>query len=768
MTHDYVKLQNKIIISFEDGTIYIEGIKQHNTLTPSECRVLKCYLDNSPAIVTWDELIKKVWLDMTGVWDHARLPVLQKFHSEIKKKCGLKEKLVKKCDQIGYKLNPIIKFEWVETFSLRTLSPNDIFIKPEHYIHPLEWISELNKNAFKYTNVHVISGERGIGKTDLARKKIELLNKLQKPTLLIIDNYDNENSYKEELSENSKIYRALRDTGCHILLTSKVDLNSCFGLHQTKLSHLPFSSLCDLFLQIADNIEEDNIEVMVKELVGKYLCYNTYLVRLSAKLTATRTISEILFAFQNMNAGSIDDPIDGKNQDENSLIEHYKLLFNISSIVTHPQKCHLLYAMALLPPDGIPYNEFFESAFDFSEALNYKYIFKALYKSFWVNLKQKQVSLHPLIREILAQQQLPFNATYIIKYIEKLNENLCYETYSPGLSENIKRGLSACDIIKRWGVINIETCCLFANITSVYDIIDYKDLVYSYGKFSISCLNSINKDYCSNYELLKLARAYNIAGYAILHAYNKPDSTTLSESALLTADSIISYLRNTEINVDKLYTLNQGNIAALYLVKKEYNKALCIHEKNKNFRNYLLQKEPTCDNKRLLAASYKGIATTYYYLSKCTDLQHEMLLRESFKYHTIAMQYYEESYKSEYHLDIAIINNRRTGTALSLFKYLENDERIKLGTELLAQTKTALKYLCNMQPLNNMEIELTIHNISSILEMLKISNALNQKMSIDIAEIISYIKKINTTKKNQWLQILMPFLNQEKSKGGRT
>ena len=296
--------------------------------------------------------------------------------------------------------------------------PNDVFVLPDHFIVPQAPLKYLLDTAFQDSNIHVISGQRGMGKSELARcfsriccestscrdklkynavvwtaysekgledtisklsysgkavdnqlcsDKLRLLSEMKKPCLLVVDNYDNELSFSEELSSSSPVYKELLQCGCHILFTSKVNLSGCYAVRQTEIPPLPEDYLHSLFWELSSEEDTEDNRKKAAELIEKYLDRNTYLVILAAKLTETASLDDILHAFKNLSIAQMADPIsaekDGTKQLSASLFSQYKMMFNLSSVQDDLRKTRLLYNLALLPIDGMPYSDFFSSSF---------------------------------------------------------------------------------------------------------------------------------------------------------------------------------------------------------------------------------------------------------------------------------------------------------------------------------------------------------------------------------------------------------------------
>ena len=198
----------------------------------------------------------------------------------------------------------------------------------------------------------------------------------------------------------------------------------------------------------------------------------------------------------------------------------------------------------------------------------------------------------------------------------------------------------------------------------------------------------------------------------------------------------------------KLYTINQGDIAALFIVKKDYNKALKIHTKNRRFREHLLKQENTKENQRLLAASYKGIGTVYYYLSEKYTVHTKELLIKSYENQSLATYWYKQVYFPNYHLDIAISYNRKIGTAIKLASFLDSKEKRKVVVDSIEQLTRAITYLCSMQPPNLAELNNAVKNLLQLAKILQsiglLENSIIKQLLISAQTITPISPELNT------------------------
>ena len=749
-------------------------------------------------VLTYNAIAYAIWDEK---WDYDRKESLKIILRDLRRVIGSETiKSVKKagyyldCDLTEITEEPIEREEdgannckiGTETrkasdLSIVTLTEDELFIEPYNYIYPETWINQLKKDAFKNRQrVHVISGERGIGKTELARcyakecyecgtfknvvctsyisqglaqtieylpctgmeesintydLKRDLLNKLDGSTLIIIDNYDSIENINQELSVNSKVLKDLKDAGCYTLITSRVELHNYTKINNTTIKPLNTDALVDLFFSVAD-YQSDDDEGYARELIEKYLNNNTYLVRLAAKLTRTKDIKEVIHAFKSHSVSSIDDPIKGKNLNSASMMEQYKLLFDLSEVARDTKKCELLYCMALLPAEGMLYEDFFNSSFNREEKSEYKIAFAQLEDSFWTVLQSKKVMLHPMIREMILEKPFVFHESMLSCYLAYLIPALQLDSYKDNLEELIRRGIGAAEALEKLEISGFNAGLLFAALSSICDLVDYdnnneiyesrESLVYKYAKKAIIILKEVSDSVNDDDEVFKLAWAFNNAGYAILHDKRSNDSIKYAEESLRCSKNNINKISNKQdISVRKLYTCNQGDIAALYLMKEDYDRALKIHSENKAIREDLLKEEDSKYTKRLLAASYKGIATAEYYIAKNDHIHKVEHLRKSVSNHLKAIHCYEEAHYPKYDLEIAIAVNRYSGSVLALLQYLDTENRSNYAKEAIAMLKDAINYLLSMRITMKKELA------DSVEKLVKFSNVLLQEASMD-------------------------------------
>lgn len=778
-------LDNKTVINFKTREIRVNGKPKEEKLSNTHIKVLKWLLDAYPRVAYFADY--KELADGHRDWHNGDVHTIRTRINELNQICELEDKKItnrKETGVDGYQFNSEITFEWKNDFTLETLQLEDIFRRPEQYIEPEEWLEELFTNAFLKSKVHVISGERGLGKTDLARcfaekcmlkdgrrsdlkfcnviftsylqqglketiallkcvgeseeeesfeQKINFLNHMEKPTLLIIDNYDNEEMFREELTEKSEVYRKLLDTECHILFTSKVNMINCNGVYQTKLNHFPLEVLLKLFFNLA---EEEESQEKAADLIENYLLSNTYLVRLAAALMKTRTIDEMVQALQSLRINEITEPIYGRDYNEKTIFEHFSELFNLSGFASNKTKCRILYTLSLLPLEGIGYKDYFEMAFSAEEQAEMQREFNLLKDTFWVFLKHRKVSLHPVVREMIVQKGIPFQYEYIKSYVKALNNQLFFRTYTTDMTSVMKMGVAACEIMYKMQIENLDMASILATLSSNHDILGNKELSYQYGMKAYQMLEQVDEKKLEDEQLYCLAQAYNLTGYAVLHVYKKKDSMEYAEKALKKASGIIRMIKKEDEKKKQLFTTNQGDLAALNIVKKDYQKAFEIHYENVEFRKEMLEEYPEQDYEKMIAASYKGMGTALFYLSRQNVEQRELLLQKSYQYHCQSVEYYEKAYVPEYHFDIMVAENRCVGTLCQLLEYLPKEKLNSTLLDAMERMDRAVAYSFQMDTRNEDELQNSLKNVKKLLEKMWQEDLVDESFLEKYAELL--------------------------------
>ena len=575
-------------------------------------------------------------------------------------------------------------------------------------------------------------------------KKIKLLSELpqeNKPALLLIDNYDSSN-YKSELCEGSRVFEQIRGTGCHIVITSRNNLDSqtCYGSDQTVLTPLKISELVKMFKKHADIKSDDtDKDKEIERIIEEDLKSNTYLVVLAAHLVSTSSLDEVSKLFKNHNIADSDEPIEGRGTNDKTIFEHLSELFDFSNVFDSEEKRRIFYNLSLIDISGMSCQNFFENTIDGIDYTNFRIHLNELADCFWIfkdgKKKNANITMHPLVRDLMLCKKDDFKYEYVKKYVEYLNDRSYFRTYDEKLSEAIDVGTDAIEVLDillsdEDKKNETDFACLVAKTASNFDIIRDIPTAYEYAIKAVSLLNQIDIEKLSDYQLYDMALSYNIAGYAILHnkeaeGYTKKALDTLGKVSGLLEKRSDKTQKNLDVEI--LKTTNLGNIAAIHAKINDYETMKKMHMENREYREELLE-DCNDDEKKLLyiklADSCKGVGTAYYYLAneKYTAGENDVAkkyLENSIEHHQEAVDNYNNAYGDIYHFQIAVAQNRKVGAIIQLYNYfpeLRQDEEI---TKAIGEMKEAKIYLENMKRQNNSELKNCEDNLNKLKSLLK-------------------------------------------------
>ncbi len=601
-----------------------------------------------------------------------------------------------------YSLNAkeIIKYPLYTDLTLKavylqgTSDSNAIYLSPETYIEPQEALNSLKRDAFREKNIHMITGPRGIGKTELAQCFIRhciqnnlslkenhynsiytvkyckslsytiahmdcdrldfqhkdiynwrlnmdfLMNRAPKPCLLLIDNYNNPNARKE-FSLNNEVYKALRESKCDILITSQISLKNNYDIPTTEMFPLPADALYQLFC--ADSSLSEIIlakeEEKIKRFIQDSLYANTYLVKLFAGLAQTRNLDEMIAAFNEMNVHCFTESLEIMKDnviEEDSLISLFNKMMRLSDIWQSDDFKQILTNLALLPLDGIEYSKFFSIAFEGEDTARMQAVFNQLRKTYWCFLKDRKVCLHPLIRELILTQMVPEDLHLIQPFVNSIIRINRLEVFTPILPQVLLLALSSQQALEVIDPVwqDKNSALLLSSIASNYDLLR-NDATYSYAKKALLQLNALQINKEDNFDM---AFYFNTVGYSLLHAYQEVDSLVLAKTAFLKAEALLSDCRNeedTSLKVRLLLSKVHSNMGAAAAQEEDYNTALDYHKETYHERTVLMAQWASEELSRLTAVACRCIATDYYKWSKHIkgDAQVRFCLDQSMNYH---------------------------------------------------------------------------------------------------------------------------------------
>ena len=645
------------------------------------------------------------------------------------------------------------------TFSRHVDDPRGAFPMPEHYVHRKEFMNDLLTTAFNDSKTLFLTGDRGIGKSlfaksyalqcaqgdearaeyqyehiiwttydvagiyatisslpctenivgDLFTTKIAMMKELSQagksPCLLIVDNFDFENteSLLNELKSNA--FSDLIKTGWYILFTTKNNMGKITfsSIREKTLPPLSLSELKTLFHNTLNSsnskLEDDKLTILIET----YLKNNTYLVSLAAGLcdtllevnceTLDDALDYIIQAFKKLNVSGVGGSFSGeKDGNKQTFMEHYKTMFALSNIQDDKDKMRFLYNLACVPISGVNRISFFKDAFPEEEREKMRNTCNELISSRWVIYEKENnvLSLHPMVREIIKESAMPVD--FVTRYICALNKKSRSAEFSSILHmvEFLKATYQILDD-RNWKGESKEAflnyCCLASLISCHFDTLHgFKKEAYVFGCRAIELLDQYVSQYGSlcDMEKMALAESYNDCGYAILHyipfqkkqeQHDEAKKTfqiaydNIKKAEKIVGKSDVSLLNEeTDFKLALVQTSVQGNLAACHYALEEHPEGIAIHKCELAYRQKLsivfaLDKDKQQKIRTIIGNSHKGVATGLFHIGrKYNDF---VKLYQSYSYHQEASKFYDTE-KVNHNLLIAQI--RMLGTIVELIQ----------------------------------------------------------------------------------------------------
>ena len=629
-------------------------------------------------------------------------------------------------------------------------------------------------------NLFVLSGEAGIGKSELARafiqdcmradaperlcyrkvlwttfdrnfkttvetlpcdslsltrafdRRIDALRNLPGPKLLVIDNVDT--IEEQDLNFNNPILQKLFSTDCHILLTSKIDLA---GYHPAVRQHIvqPIGTdqLTRLFFNKCKYIGEDQTAA-VEDLIENYLCSNTYLTVLAAGISEWHSVAEIKAHFDALKISKMDMSYvfshkHGSDPEVLSLFEHFCHLFQLAKLDKR-QKILLLH-LALLPIGGVPVKWLFKYAFDDStipQANKDLLFFRQHYFCFITNKDgQPWIRIQPMLREVILRSSwAPGDKDYIHRYLSGLIHKLDLPYYHSELPQVLQASTAAAAALRimpdnflNSGKMPLYTQ-LLNQIVSVFDILKDNASIEAYVDEAILWLDKVQPQMWTwekdRKDILRYLTACNNLAYPLSHIGRTDASDTLYRTA-------IDIIRRHQAKAldDSAFIVKASkiynNLGANYAKAGDYQKALSIHMEVLDHRRQY--SDAIADRQALLAASHKAVGTDLYHLND---------FAESFSYHTQAVSLYHDTFGRD-SLEYITALIRMIGAGIG-------SGRKECYAQWLSQLTCGLQYL---QSIEFVESEV-VYAINHAANMIGQVNTLQEEGAIILQIALSFPK----------------------------
>ena len=235
--------------------------------------------------------------------------------------------------------------------------------------------------------------------------RIRVLNGLGRDTVLIMDNFDDENTRLVEMMSSSD-FKLLCSITPHIMITTRYSFLS--GSNTFEISPLKDTVLLTLFDR--DLVNADNKTLL--DIMHAVDCH-TMTVSIIAKAMSDPfsplDASKILKALKYTNLSAISDSIvsdKDREYKERSIYSHLKALFNISSLSL---TAHQVLKYSVIIPIGGLDSKFFFACLSEPE----KTAFKIIVERGWLTCdKVGLLHIHPLVRELCINELHPLESDF--------------------------------------------------------------------------------------------------------------------------------------------------------------------------------------------------------------------------------------------------------------------------------------------------------------------------------------------------------------------
>ena len=519
--------------------------------------------------------------------------------------------------------------------------------------------------------------------------------------LLIVDNLD---ITPEKFEQDQETLEELLELELCVFFISRSSLAAWFGGNSMELTPMDRGQLRTLFHGISRERYTQEA-ARADRLIQIGLQDNTYLTVLTATLLLQLGNFDVLEnALLTEGVGTLRETVSAKKDEKirnGTLMDHFKTLYTLGNL--NQQQKSLLLALCLIPAGGMDRRLFLERVGGTGEERNrMERVMAELEKSFWVIRTGDEVSLHPMVRELVLEE--PIVGRPLRNYVEATAQALYSREYEKRLLPQLYLADVAWSVIKKQKLEIPETAFLVAQIASTWDTLtDYKASFIG-SKQALPLLDRVQRQFRDADGLYWLALCYNVTGFALNHT-KTDEAAILAEKALQMAEDLVeqglahpSLTEKSEEDLLVLRTKVHSNMAARSINIGAYEEALRFHQAVLAEREELWQRTGKEEFRKLMATSCKNIGTVKFYLSK-------QELMDSWKNHDLAMAIYaEESTQSEAYF---VALHRSIGSLLRLIE-MSNDKEIaklrfctreELLVYLLRRQRDALRYLIAELPL---------------------------------------------------------------------
>lgn len=266
---------------------------------------------------------------------------------------------------------------------------------------------------------------------DSWKKVLEYWKKLdgkkRNQILLIIDNFNDdsvdgaEKAYYEALGTG--VYEELKDLGIQLLITTRINVGK--NVYVVEGVKDPITLFEAYYKRDLNEQQKKDVRSL-----AELLHNNTLLLALCAGLMREEcSLDELISEIKKCNSKTHDlflekeaDFDDEGRRERFTLYEQVKAILNIGTVLKQEANCYILANMALLPLRGMQKKEFLQFIHkETGEGVN---LINSLILRSWILEENHVVCLHPLIREVVLDNDFVVSWDRCREYCNSLNERL--------------------------------------------------------------------------------------------------------------------------------------------------------------------------------------------------------------------------------------------------------------------------------------------------------------------------------------------------------
>lgn len=259
------------------------------------------------------------------------------------------------------------------------------------------------RNSFRETVIYGIAQgipglvDKKLDEQGIYKAVMDRLRLCEKKDILIIDNVDREGSTFAKLT-NEVAYQELRDLPMHLVITTRFEVP-----RSIKIDSLDNPELYQIFHKHGVELTKQEMDDLINAVGGHTLTVDLMARTLSGGWKPVAS-QDLLDALRNKTLpDEVYEEIGtdyNRSHEERQIYDHLSIVFNVAGVPENARG--VLRCATLLPQNGMS-SELFGNALprEFQGTIN------TLYRHGWLGLKEKKITIHPVIRLVCREELCP-------------------------------------------------------------------------------------------------------------------------------------------------------------------------------------------------------------------------------------------------------------------------------------------------------------------------------------------------------------------------